>query len=551
MVSVRQVVGVIALLCAVALLVLMAGCGGPAQDTGTETTTIAEESPTDQPEQQTPTDESDGASEKDGDSGPEELFAPLVSCTPCHGEVPSEGEPVNFAGDWSQSMMSAAATDPYFRAKVTTEIEAAPEHEALIESKCLACHMPKGLRQAKHEGETLDFQTVLAGESTHQSLASDGVSCSVCHQVQPERLGTEGSFSGNFSVDTETPQPDRPIFGPFVPVEGEVMKSASGFEPVQAEHMESAALCGSCHTLYTPTLDDSGDVVGSFPEQTPYLEWQESIYTESTPCQSCHMPGADGVSLASSPADLPKRSVSQHQFAGANVQMATLLEQERGANRSQAQLEQYLGVTIQSVNRTGDTLRVDVAVRNGAGHKFPAGFPSRRAWVALRAEAGGETIFESGSVSANGEIKGLDSPYEPHQKTVTSEDQVQVYQSVMKTVDGEVTQTLLRADGYAKDNRIPPAGFEPGTVQGDIAVLGDAAEDGDFQGGKDTVTYVIDSVPAETTTLEVSLLYQPVSKPFLDDQGGSTAETVTSFLDAYEDVNQTTVVDTESETVEP
>jgi hypothetical protein len=446
-------------------------------------------------------------------------------------------------------MLSAAATDPYFQAKLTTEIEAYPEHESLIESKCLACHMPMGRRQAEAEGNRLDFQTVQGGESAYQDLAIDGVSCTVCHQVQPEGLGTEETFNGEFTVDTTTEKPDRMAFGPYEPRAAGIMQQSTGYRPYRGDHVENASLCGSCHTLYTPTLNDSGAIVGSFPEQTPYLEWQESVYAEDTPCQSCHMPAREDVKLSSIPQNLPYRSVQQHQFAGANPQIATIEGHDRGAEIATAHLRQYVDLRIESVERSGDTLRVTVTVESSAGHKFPAGFPSRRAWIHLRVvDESGSPVFESGAVDETGEIAGRDAPYEQHWTTIESEEQVQIYQSVMQDVDGEVTQTLLKADEYQKDNRIPPQGFEASTAHEDIRPVGAVTEDSSFGDGSDTITYVVET-DAESPTVDAELLFQPVSYPFLSDQRNSQNTTVTEFLDAYESVEKTTVVDNATATV--
>jgi len=548
MVDSRQVLATGALAVLLVVLVWAAGCGGPAQDAGTTTPTMTSTDVQTTTGSQPTTATNGGGT--DGTSGPTELFSPAGECAPCHSTVPSDGPTeVDFHGDWSQSMMAEAAEDPYFRAKVVTEIEAFPEHEALIESKCLACHMPMGRRQATEDGATLDFQTVVAGDSAHQQLAVDGVSCTVCHQIQDDRLGTPARFSGNFTIDTATAKPNRSIFGPYPPVSGELMQGSSGFAPVESQHMGSAALCGACHTLYTPTLDESGAIVGSFPEQTPYLEWQQSTYDGSTPCQSCHMPQVDDTALSSVPSGLPKRTVNQHQFAGANAQMATVLGNDDGANRSMAMLGQYVGISVQEVTRTEEGLEVTVRVRNGAGHKFPTGFPSRRAWIRLSVTAeDGTTIFDSGAVSQEGAIAARDAPFEPHHERITSEDQVQIYQSVMENVDGEVTRTLLRAAGYAKDNRIPPMGFQATEVPSDIAVRGAATADGNFQGGSDTVTYVIET-DAASPTVSATLLFQPVSKPFLDAERESSDPIVTGFLEEYERVNGTTVVDRETVSV--
>mgnify|MGYP007065671719 CR=1 FL=1 len=46
-------------------------------------------------------------------------------------------------------------------------------------------------------------------------LAADGVSCSMCHQIREDKLGTEESFTAGFVVDTKTAMGDREIFGPY------------------------------------------------------------------------------------------------------------------------------------------------------------------------------------------------------------------------------------------------------------------------------------------------------------------------------------------------
>src|SRR2546429_8834078 len=67
--------------------------------------------------------------------------------------------------------------------------------------------------------------------------------------------------------------------------------STGGFHPTEAaEHIRDSALCGTCHTLITETLGSGGKVVGSFPEQMPYLEWVHRDYPHKSTCQSCHMP---------------------------------------------------------------------------------------------------------------------------------------------------------------------------------------------------------------------------------------------------------------------
>jgi hypothetical protein len=193
---------------------------------------------------------------------------------------------------------------------------------------------------------------------------------------------------------------------------------------------------------------------------------------------------------------------------------------------------------------TKETLDVTVAVENQAGHKLPTGYPSRRVWVRVEVKNDdGTTLFQSGGWDGEGEIIGLDQPYEPHHEVIDQEDEVQVYQSVMGTREGKMTHTLLRAAAYLKDNRLPPAGFRSdGPWIQHTAVAGRATEDEDFnrqgdtQGtGRDLIRY---RIPIEGAVwplqVEAELLYQTVSRGFVEDLLRSDTEPGREFRSLYE-----------------
>jgi hypothetical protein len=319
------------------------------------------------------------------------------------------------------------------------------------------------------------------------------------------------------------------------------MRASSGFTPVEGPHVTQAALCAVCHTLFTPTVDDDGNVVGTFPEQMAFLEWEHSDFSGQTPCQDCHMPNAEGaLAISTIPPTLPERSpFAQHHFVGGNVLMLRILQAHRGElevaasatdfdgtiARTLAQLQNdAANLAISFAVRNQTTLTADVTVENLTGHKYPTGFPSRRVWVHFTVVDGeGATIFESGSPGADGTITGDDADasltaFEPHHTEITDPQEVQIYQSVMEDNAENVTYTLLRAAGYAKDNRLLPTGFDKTTASNDFAVVGGALTDNDFHGGSDTVRYEID-VTGRTGPFTVSaeLLYQAVATPFVED----------------------------------
>src|SRR5690606_40075326 len=61
-----------------------------------------------------------------------------------------------------------------------------------------------------------------------------------------------------------------------------------------------------------------------------------------------------------------------------------------------------------------------------SGHKFPTGFPSRRAWLHVTlTDAAGEVVFESGAWTEEGKVVGDDhdadpARYEPHHALIRS-----------------------------------------------------------------------------------------------------------------------------------
>lgn len=397
------------------------------------------------------------------------------------------------------------------------------------------------------------------GHYLHEA-AMDGVSCTLCHQIQPNGLGTLDSFTGKYVIDTATVPPNRLIFGPYDQVLQNPMQQSAGFLPtledVSRPHLTDSAHCGSCHTLYTPALDKDGNLLNyEFPEQTTYLEWEHSGISQS--CQDCHLPDAAGsVVISNRPRRLAARTpFGQHHYVGGNSFMVNLLQAnadilgvtadaahfDATLSRTLTQLQQNTAELTVNASRAGDTLSVTVDVKNLAGHKLPSGLPSRRCWLhVVVTDANNNLIFESGKPLADGRIEGNDAEdndsatYEFHWEVITAPDQVQIYEPIMLTYEGEVTYTLLRAYSYVKDNRLLPAGFDKNSSPGDIAVFGMAVADGDFIGGSDQVTYLIETTGAKgRLTVTVELLYQTLSYPFVADLATTDTILVNNFMGLY------------------
>jgi hypothetical protein len=485
------------------------------------------------------------------------LFTGSANCNNCHvsgGGVnvlkDSLGNDLTPAKFWRSTMMANSAKDPYWQAKVEAEVNENPHLKSQIEDKCTTCHIPMGRTQAVWDGE----EYYALDDAIGNPLAMDGVSCTVCHQIQPDNFGMPSSFSGGYIIDSS-----RVIYGPYEDIEGDIMTSGILFEPRYGPHMLQAELCATCHTLYTNYVDDNGEVAGVFPEQMPYWEWKASQYPAmEISCQTCHVPAINEEIIISS---LPQSGLTakspfyKHHFVGGNTFMLTLLKNNAmaiGVTASAEHFDSTIALTRRqlqnktidlSVNTTqeNNNLFIDVNLQNKTGHKFPTGYPARRAWIHLTVvNATGDTLFESGAFNSNGEIISQGESYFSHFDTINHYSDVQVYEAVMGDVNSNETKTLLRAASYLKDNRIPPIGFS-GSAENyeDIAVRGLAEYDLNFNessGGSDKVTYVV-NVRGQNSgnfTIYTEIIYQSINPGDIDHLRQHETDKVQTFLGYYD-----------------
>lgn len=206
-------------------------------------------------------------------------------------------------------------------------------------------------------------------------------------------------------------------------------------------------------------------------------------------------------------------------------------------------------IDIGSVRRTGGVLEADVTVRNLTGHDLPTGVGFRRMFVEfLVLDADENLLWASGRTNALGFLLDgvgddvLDSeqplrfpgaPIQPHYETVTSGDQVQIYQELNRDSDGMLTTSFLRRVTTVKDNRIRPKGYDPAQFARsdspfvrELAELhGNEAHDPDYtdprRTGADAIAYRIALDPdalARADHVRVTLQYQSMPPFFLQDR---------------------------------
>lgn len=429
------------------------------------------------------------------------LFPTSRSCGGCHGHDPlmtafitSTGEDVNIHDDWRSSMMANSAKDPFWRAKVSHEILLNPAHSLELQDKCTSCHAPTGHYQAKLHDKK---QFYLMADLLTDSLGLDGVTCQACHAQAP---GPNGSLhSGQLNFDTNN---IRVAYGPYEFVFNPPMINFVGVTPLYGDHISDAGVCAGCHSLVTATVDHQGAYTGgTFVEQATYHEWLNSRYDKSQDnitCQGCHMEQIDDAVVISANYQFlfAKFPFGLHELAGANMTMLKLMKENRqklGLNAEAEHFDSTLAATLRMLQHktldlqlkaddvSGDTMDFSLKLSNKAGHKFPSGYPSRRAWVEFEVlNAAGQTIFHSGKTNPDFTIVGENAAYEPHYQTINSPDQVQIYEIVPVDVLGDFTNVLERAATSIKDNRLTPQGFRSNHPVYDTTQVVNIGNDPDF-----------------------------------------------------------------------
>lgn len=496
------------------------------------------------------------------------FFKTAGHCDGCHGTDPigvahvdNEGVDLSPIQSWRATMMAMSARDPFWRAKVSHEVAVNPAHQVGLENKCTSCHAPMGKFAYDHYQAGPYSMEILSTDPVGQ----DGVSCMACHKISDLNIGNTHSGNVNYT-------PLAVAYGPFEKPFEPPMHEFVNMIPMYSPHINDAGLCAGCHSLLTESVDLSGTYTGTtFVEQATYHEWLNSEFsvqgTEVT-CQGCHMPRIpDPVILSANHNFLPPRSpYGKHELVGGNTFMLKLMKQNRTAlnipanethfdtviARTERMLQQKtLDMELTMSGYTSDTAFYELLLANKAGHKFPSGYPSRRAFVEFVVlKENGDTLFSSGVLQPDYEVQGQNATYEPHYNVIRERHQVQIYEMVMGDVNGNVTTVLERAFTHLKDNRLTPKGFSAAhTVYDTTAIHGEALNDPDFNfdgfegSGTDRIRY---HIPLEgyqgTVKARARVYYQPVPPKWMQEMFAYNTPEINAFRPMYDNADHTPVL---------
>lgn len=232
-------------------------------------------------------------------------------------------------------------------------------------------------------------------------------------------------------------------------------------------------------------------------------------------------------------------------------------------------------VSVNGLKVDHRALVADVQVENLAGHKLPSGVGFRRAFLTFEVlDASGNPVWVSGRAAPTGELvdpagrplpgeffwksgctpmtaKEQQGFFQPHYEVITGQDQVQIYQELVKDPRGKLTTSFLSLADEVKDNRLLPRGWNPSLELAEREGLGspklpaadlvervlpdlpdgrgghvkdpwyEPKSKGGLGGGGDALTYAIplaDLGGAQPAGVRVTLYYQAIPPFYLQDR---------------------------------
>jgi hypothetical protein len=194
-----------------------------------------------------------------------------------------------------------------------------------------------------------------------------------------------------------------------------------------------------------------------------------------------------------------------------------------------------------SASNAGGLLKADVTVTNLAGHKLPSGVSFRRAFLDFQVlDGSGKVLWESGGTNNKGVITNTAGTplvtefFSPAQQTsqphfwapnggnpgnlIISDQQVQIYEELVRDPQGQLTTSFLSLDDKVKDNRILPQGWSSSGPHADVTGPEGTGADQNYQNGCgcSVVRYQVPltAIPG-AATVQATLYYQSIPPSYL------------------------------------
>ena len=336
--------------------------------------------------------------------------------------------------------------------------------------------------------------------------------------------------------------------------------ATGGSNPPQA----CAQTCQSCH------------MPGGYHNAEQKLDVAQ-IRTKIATVQDQDFPATEGLAPAKEIAVARRNEgYARHELLGSNVFLLEMVKQfnevlgvrtsdymtgkldgieQTISNFKQQASERTARVDTSVVSLENGKLVADVKVTNLAGHRLPSGVGFRRVFIEFlvldnsTAGAAPRVVWGSGRsnelgvildaegkplpseffVETTGRDGKLQQAYQPHYQSIDAQNQVQIYEELVKDTNGQFTTSFLRRDDEFKDNRLLLAGWskagpDPKNFNGVFLHAtwpkGGAENDPDYQNGSgtDSVRYNV-TLPAgldpAKLSIRATLYYQSMPPYFL------------------------------------
>ena len=296
----------------------------------------------------------------------------------------------------------------------------------------------------------------------------------------------------------------------------------------------------------------------------------EQIKTRIAAIQDNTYPDAENLTeLENLNIRLREEGYKRHNFVGLNVFLVELFRQfdrvlgvrkndfmtgssvdiENAIKNFQRQAKNEVVDLNLKTSAADGMLTAELEVLNKVGHRFPSGVGFRRAFIQLSVlktgeDGGEELVWSSGRTDENGILVDSDGQrlkteffekddsgihvYQPHHEIITSEDQVQIYETLLHDSKHRFTTSFIRGSHTIKDNRLLPRGWKAegphpdlngaylkATHPGPTAKKDNRYTDGS---GSDTVVYRIQlpsGINSSDLKVRAAIYYQAIPPYFL------------------------------------
>jgi hypothetical protein len=199
-----------------------------------------------------------------------------------------------------------------------------------------------------------------------------------------------------------------------------------------------------------------------------------------------------------------------------------------------------------------DSAYFRVKLVNKAGHKFPSGYPSRRAILQFVVkDNNNDTVFKSGILHSDFSVAGENPAFEPHHNVINQSGVSQIYEMAMGDVNSQYTSVLERAAVLLKDNRLTPTGFTTSHPSYDtVKVSLDALSDPDFNkingvegSGTDEIHFHVPIAGISSTiNATARIIYQTLPPKFVAELFSFNSAPIDTFRNMFNAADKTPII---------